>query len=110
MIDKEKLKWTEEDDRAVEEYKRKVEAGEVTLISFDTFCALVGNPKKPMMKSYCRDRHNTLQSRMIEVCCKELAKTSLEYICNTDGVWRAGSEGQNHYQMKFCPFCGSKLP
>ena len=109
MIYKEKLKWTEEDDKAVEEFKRKVDAGEVTLISFDTFCALVGKPKKHKMKSYLH-KYGELLSEEIEVCCEDLAKTDFDYICKTDNKWTAGGEGQTYYEMKFCPFCGSKLP
>lgn len=34
-MNKKDLKWTEEDELAVEEYKKKLESGEITTISFD---------------------------------------------------------------------------
>lgn len=105
MVTRDQLKWTKEDDLAIEEYKRKLEAGEISTISFDTFKTFIGKPKRHRMTAYF-DSHR----HSIDVCCEALANTKLEYICKEDNTWWAGGEGQHHYQMKFCPYCGTRLP
>ena len=60
-------------------------------------------------KVYTNHPNKGLQNHIIDVCCLKLVLE--EEIGQSDGVWYCYGDGIIQISdIKFCPFCGEKLP